>query len=160
MNLTLLADILAFVAHVALTLWFGSIICLAFVTAPALFGNLSRVEAGRVMAMIFPGYYRFGAACGAAIVLSAGLRTVVGGPSALQGSVLVVVSAMLALTIYAWKSLLPKLEQARRRVETADPTEVTYDRTYFRQLHAHSMRINVMIMVLGLLGLWVAWLSG
>jgi hypothetical protein len=112
------------------------------------------------MAMIFPGYYRFGAACGATIVLSAALRALVSGPSALQGSVLVVVSAMLALTLYAWRSLLPKLEQARRRAEAADPTEGAFDRTYFRRLHAHSMRINVMIMALGLLGLWVAWLSG
>ena len=160
MSLSVLADVLAFVGHVALALWFGSIIFLGFVTAPALFGGLPRVEAGRVMAIIFPAYYRFGTACGASIVLSAALRALFAGPSALQGSLLVVVSAMLALTIYAWRSLLPKVEQARRRAGAADPTEEAFDRTYFLRLHAHSMRINIMIMALGLLGLWVAWLSG
>lgn len=160
MSLSVLADVLSFTGHVALALWFGSMIFLGFVTAPALFSGLPRAEAARSMAVIFSAYYRFGTGCGAAIVLAAGLRAVVSGPSALQGSVLVVVSAMLALTLYAWRSLLPRVEQARRRAESADPTEGAFDRTYFKRLHAHSMRINVMIMVLGLLGLWVAWLSG
>ncbi len=155
------AAVLGFVEVAALAIWLGGMILFAGVVAPALFRGLGRVEGARVMRMLFPPYYRWGSVCGAVLVIASALRAAVTDrPSAVQGSVLIVASLMLALTIYAWRVLLPRVDQARRRAEAADPTEGAYDRAHFHRIHAQSTRIHVAIMALGALGLWVAWLSG
>ncbi|MFQ5845848.1 MAG: DUF4149 domain-containing protein [Planctomycetota bacterium] len=147
------AQALGFVAHLTLAVWLGSIIFFSFVSAPALFKTLGREDAGRAVRAIFPVYYRLGAACGGILVAAVALRALLAPePRARRGVEAILGSAMLALTLYAWRVLLPRVEQARLRAEGKDPTDPTnLEQRYFRRLHAQSVRVNAAVLLLGLL---------
>ncbi|MEO8604999.1 MAG: DUF4149 domain-containing protein, partial [bacterium] len=52
----------------ALGIWLGAVVCVSFVVAPALFGNLPVEQAGAAMSLIFPDYYALGYGAGAVLV--------------------------------------------------------------------------------------------
>ena len=149
----MISPLLGLFAHVALAIWVGSIIFFSFVSAPVLFRTFEREDAGRAVRAIFPAYYRLGAACGAIVVLAVALRALLPAePTALRGLEAIVGASMLALTLYAWRVLLPRIDGARLRAEKHDPTDPTnLEQRYFTRLHERSVRINAVVLILGIL---------
>jgi len=153
---------LGFLTVGTLGLWLGSIVFLSFVAAPVLFRMLGRAEAARVMRFLFPSYYSFGAACGAVLVVSAAIRALTTPePDALHGTVAMIGSVMLGLTLYSWRVLLPRIDRIRRRLSEEDPTEegTGMEHEYFRRLHQLSVRVNGLVLLLGSACLALAYLS-
>jgi hypothetical protein len=92
---------------VALSLWVGIMVCVAFLIAPAAFGTLEREAAGRMMGAVFPRYYAVGFGLGLA---AAGALAATGRPgSRTAWAVLGAIALMLALTAYAALLLLPEI---------------------------------------------------
>jgi len=153
--------ILGLLSHLALAIWLGSMIFFTFVAAPSLFGRLGREDGGRATRAIFPGYYRLGASCGGVLVASLALGAVLAPePHARRGLEAILGSAMLALTLYAWRVLSPRIELARLRTHRKDPTDpANIERRYFRRLHAQSVRINGTVLILGLITLMLHLLA-
>lgn len=151
----LFGHMLGLFAQAALAIWIGSMVFFSFVTTPMLFKTLARDEAGRVIRAIFPVYYRLGAACGGILVAATALRAVLSAePRAGHGLEAMLGATMLAMTLYAWQILLPRIDQARRRAEGKDPTDPTnLEQRYFKRLHRLSVRINATVMILGMVTL-------
>ncbi|HKY31215.1 MAG TPA: DUF4149 domain-containing protein [Candidatus Polarisedimenticolia bacterium] len=143
--------VLTLIAQIALTLWVGGILFFSFVTTPVLFRTLDRHDAARALRALFPLYYRMGAACGAVAVVAGAARALLAPEPRARGGVFVILgAAMLGLTLYAWRVLLPLIERARVRAEGKDPTDPTnLEQRYFKRLHAQSVRINGMVLLLG-----------
>ena len=158
----MLGPALGFLAIGALGLWLGSIVFLSLVAAPVLSRMLGRAEGARVMRFLFPSYYSFGAACGAILVTSTALRALLNPePSALDGTVAMLGSLMLGLTLYSWRVLLPRIDRIRRRLASEDPTEegTGMEHEYFRRLHQLSIRVNGLVLLIGSTCLALAFLS-
>lgn len=58
--------------------WVGAIVMFSFIVAPGIFGALPRSEAGDLMNRLFPVYYKLGALCSLAALLSGGIQAYVG----------------------------------------------------------------------------------
>ncbi len=151
----MIGSLLGFLSHLALAIWLGSMVFMIFVAAPALFSRLGPEDGGRATRAIFPGYHRLGAMCGGVLVASLALGALLAPePHARRGLEAILASAMLALTLYSWRVLSPRIELARLKTHRKDPTDPSnLERRYFRRLHAQSMRINVGILLLGFLTL-------
>jgi len=153
--------LLGFLSHLALAIWLGGMIFMTFVVAPALFRRLGPEDGGRATRAIFPGYYRLGATCGGVLVASLALGALLAPePHARRGLEAILASAMLALTLYSWRVLSPRVELARLKTHRKDPTDPSnLERRYFRRLHARSMRINGAVLLLGLITLMLHLLA-
>ncbi len=53
-----------------LGIWAGAVLYYSFAATPVLFRRLGREEAGRIVSLLFPGYYGFGWLTGAAALLA------------------------------------------------------------------------------------------
>jgi len=141
---------LRFLHLAGLSAWFGAVVFLSLVAAPALFGALPREAAGRAMSVIFPRYYMFGAVCGVvALATRAGLCLLRG---AWSGGALAQISSltlMLLLTLYAGTVVLPRAAQARATLLEASPDDLAAQDA-FRALHRRSVLLNTGVLLLGL----------
>lgn len=58
------------ILKLALSLWIGGIGIFTFVLTPTLFRSLDRDDAGRIVGLLFPGYFRWGLACGVVALIA------------------------------------------------------------------------------------------
>jgi hypothetical protein len=134
---------------VALSVWLGAIVFFSFVGAPGVFGAFpesQRAEAGRVIARLFPGYYRMGYACGvvlllASVILAAAARE---GASAWVTSALVA-ALMLGATLYAGTVVQPRVHELRLRLHEPDLTVQVKEE--FDRLHRRAVQLNVVVLI-------------
>ena len=59
--------------NLAVSCWLGGATLFTFLLTPMLFAGYSRDLAGNIVGLLFPGYFRWGLACGA-VALLAGSR--------------------------------------------------------------------------------------
>jgi hypothetical protein len=93
---------------VALSLWVGTMVGVAFLVAPAAFGALEREVAGRLMGGVFPRYYAVGLGLGLVAAVGA-LAVASRAGSWTAWAALISVTLMLFLTAYAAVVLLPEI---------------------------------------------------
>ena len=55
--------------NLAIGCWLGGAALFTFLLTPALFASYSRDLAGNIVGVLFPGYFRWGLACGAVALL-------------------------------------------------------------------------------------------
>lgn len=135
---------------IALTAWVGSLLFFSFGVAPIVFKVLGAEAGGRFVRALFPRYYTWGAIAGA-VALPAYLGVPLSFPEyrgPLVGVQALVILAGTLIMLYGGNSLVPAINAAR----DAGPSE----RARFDQLHRRSVRLNALVMVLGL-GLLVAF---
>lgn len=135
---------------IALTAWVGSILFFSFGIAPILFQVLDAEAAGKFVRVIFPRYYLWGAISGA-IALPSAVAVPLAFPE-LRGPWVgvraLVILASTLIMLYAGNSLTPRINES-------------YDaglagRARFERLHKRSVRLNGLVLVLGL-GLLIAF---
>jgi hypothetical protein len=131
---------LAFVA-----LWLGAMLFLAFAVAPATFASVGRLEAGRIMARIFPWYYGASLALPAAALLavlpeSHRSRTAAASAAALCLS--------LAAAFWAVFVIQPRIEKARAALDAPGGFSDPAITTSFGRLHTQSIGVLLALMVL------------
>jgi hypothetical protein len=123
--------------------WLGSVVFFSFVVAPTAFGALGREGAAPLMRAIFPRYYLAGLLSGGAMLVAA-----LGLGADLRITVPIVIG--LALGGYARQVITPAVNRARDG----------HDEKRFAQLHALSVRLNLVVLaILLLLGAVVAGLA-
>lgn len=143
---------------VALAVWVGSVVFFSFVTAPALFTALPRDMAGRATAAIFPRYYLLGWICGAAAIAALSIDALLRSAFSRRGALeLVLLTLMMTASLYAGRVILPRA--AQNRIILNDPAraaEQAVAKAEFDRLHARSVALNGMVLLLGLGGLILA----
>lgn len=131
--------------RLAIALWVGGGALFTFVLTPLLFKTESRDTAGRIVGTFFPGYFRWGLACGAIALLCRLLLR--GGRLELAGAILVL---MLAVTSFQAFYVEPKAAEIKSRIvsfETTPRSDPT--RQQFSRLHGVSAVCNLAVVAGG-----------
>jgi len=129
---------------VAMTAWVGSILFFSFGVAPIIFNVLGSEAGGKFVRALFPRYYLWGAISGA-IALPSLVAVPLCYPEYRGPMVGVQALAIIGCTLimlYAGNSLTPAINQAR----DAGPS----GHRRFQQLHRRSVRLNALVLVVGL----------
>jgi hypothetical protein len=129
----------------ALSAWVGSVLFLTLGVAPLIFKVLGTEPAARFVRALFPRYYAWCATCGA-IALAAFVSGPLSVPE-LRGSRVAIQAGLLLagtlIMLYGGNSLSPAISAAR------DAGAAAQER--FERLHRRSVRLNVLVLVIGVL---------
>ncbi len=147
-------SILRFIEVFALGTWVGSIIYLSFVVAPGAFGVLqSRDQAGLMVGYSLARLHYLGMVA-AVLYLVAGLLLGQSLKAFLQPAMIGVV-LMLLLTVVSQTRVTPRLAELRTEMVSVDATPKDNPlRVEFDRLHRVSVRIEVVVLVLGIAALF------
>lgn len=142
---------LHFIYILGLVVWIGGIIFFSFFTAPAIFKTLEREQAGEVVGVIFPSFYKIGYACS---LLT--LTTLIASTGSVQDLRAVFLLVMAVCTIYAGQVVGPKARELKGQMKTEDD-EVSVEsmKVQFDKLHTLSVRLNGTVLILGIGVLWI-----
>ena len=132
----------------ALIVWLGAMLFFSMVAAPALFHVLSRPDAGRAVGAIFPTYYAIGYGCGLVLVIGSVWWWRRGTARGWWGLNAVLAAVMLAATLYAGMSILPRAAALRPQVLAPIPDAAAMKE--FDGLHRLAVNLNGLVLVCGL----------
>lgn len=148
--------VLHIVSTLALSCWLGGAALFTFVLTPRLFTALSRDMAGMIVGLLFPGYFRWGLACGAVALLC---RLAGRGRFALPS--LAILAVMLILTATQAFVIEPRAAAIKAHITSFDTTSKDdAARVRFRQLHGLSMAANLAVIAGGVVLLVLGSLPG
>jgi len=146
---------LRFIQVFALGTWVGSIIYLSFVVAPGAFGVLqSRDQAGLMVGYSLTRLHYMGMVA-AVLYLVAGVVLAQSVKGFVQPTMLGVI-LMLLLTIVSQTRVTPRLAELRTAMVSVDATPKENPlRVEFERLHQTSVRIEVVVLLLGIAALFL-----
>ncbi len=147
---------LTFLYNLAVSCWLGGAALFTFLLTPILFSSYSRDMAGGIVGVLFPGYFRWGLACG---VLALICQSINRGRFAMVSAVIITV--MLALTSIQAFVLEPRAVEVKRSIASFEttPKDDPY-RAQFRKLHGISMAANLAVIAGGAVLILLASLPG
>jgi hypothetical protein len=131
--------------HLAVACWLGGAALFTFQLTPVLFSSFSRDVAGGIVAVLFPGYFRWGLICGVvALVCRFLFRT----RFALASSLIILV--MLGLTATQAFILEPRAVEVKKTIPSFETTAADDpQRLQFKKLHGISMAANMTVIAGG-----------
>ncbi|HVN88164.1 MAG TPA: DUF4149 domain-containing protein [Candidatus Binatia bacterium] len=132
----------------ALIVWLGEVLFLSLAAAPAIFRNFAVEEAGRVVSVLFPIYYRIGAACGVVLLVAALVLRMSGAARGTWTVVAAVVTVMLAATLYAQLVVQPRAQSLRAQLH--QPNTPATIKEEFDGLHHRAVQLNGLVLMGGL----------
>ncbi|MDD2464908.1 MAG: DUF4149 domain-containing protein [Desulfobulbus sp.] len=138
-------QIFTVLSNLAISCWLGGAALFTFILTPQLFAACSRDMAGMIVGLLFPGYFRWGLACGAVALLC---RLVVRGRFTL--ATVLILLAMLLFTATQAFVIEPKAEAIKQQISSFEttPKDDPY-RIQFRKLHGLSMIANLAVIIGG-----------
>ena len=138
-------QIVTTIYHLAVSLWLGGAALFTFVLTPMLFRNESRDTAARIVGLFFPGYFRWGVACGVVALLC---RIVLAGKGQLASAVIIAV--MLTLSCVQAFYIEPRAAEIKRQIVSFETTSKDDPlRRQFSKLHGVSAACNLSVIVGG-----------
>lgn len=150
---------LRFAGLIAVAAWFGGVLALGAIAAPAIFhvvdaGQVDggRVAAGALFGEILRRFHLVGYACGAVILLTLSIRAVLGPRPRHFALAAVTTSVMLAAALYSGLILSDRIERLRQEIAGA-PSALGSDdprRVEFGRLHAQSTAFHLVSLIGGL----------
>ncbi|ABB30957.1 hypothetical protein GeomeDRAFT_3240 [Geobacter metallireducens RCH3] len=131
--------------RLAVALWVGGAALFTFVLTPTIFRTETRDVAGRIVGYLFPGYFRWGLACGAVALLALLLAR---GKNWMPAAVLLVV--MLAVTAFQAFHVEPKAALIKQQIPSFETTPKDHPmRREFSKLHGISAVCNLSVIAGG-----------
>jgi len=132
--------------RLAVSLWAGGNAIFTLMLTPILFKTESRDVAGRIVGNLFPGYFRWGLACGVIALVC----RLAGRGFELKLPV-VVLAAMLALTSFQAFYVEPRAAELKRQIGSFETTGKEHPlRKEFSKLHAVSAVCNLAVLAGGI----------
>jgi hypothetical protein len=134
-------SLLAALCRLALAFWVGGIALFTFVLTPTLFRTQPRDLAGKIVGVLFPGYFRWGLACGAVALICLLLQR---GRNFVPALVLLVL--MLAATSFQALVIEPKAAALKEEIGSFETTPRDHPlRREFSRLHGISAACNLAV---------------
>lgn len=134
------------VYNLAISCWLGGAALFTFRLTPLIFASYSRDIAGGIVGTLFPGYFRWGLACG---VVAFFCQIINRGRFALAS--LAVITLMLAFTAVQAFVLEPQAAALKHAIVSFETTPADApQRVQFRKLHGISMAANLAVIVGGI----------
>ena len=138
-------QIVTVIYRLAVSLWLGGAALFTFVLTPMLFRSESRDTAARIVGLFFPGYFRWGLACGAVALIC---RIVLSGKSNLTAAIVIFV--MLTLTSIQAFYIEPRAAAIKEEIVSFETTSKDHPkRREFSKLHGISAACNLTVIVGG-----------
>jgi len=138
-------SVMTTLCRLAVALWVGGAALFTFVLTPTIFRTETRDVAGRIVGYLFPGYFRWGLACGA-VALAALL--IARGKNWVPAAVLLVV--MLAVTAFQAFHVEPKAALIKQQIPSFETTPKDHPmRREFSKLHGISAVCNLSVIAGG-----------
>ena len=138
-------QIVTIIYHLAVSLWLGGAALFTFVLTPMLFRNESRDTAARIVGLFFPGYFRWGVACGVVALIC---RIILAGKGQLASAVIIAV--MLALSSIQAFYIEPRAAEIKRQIVSFEKSSKDDPlRRQFSKLHGVSAVCNLSVIVGG-----------
>jgi hypothetical protein len=133
--------------RLAVSLWAGGNAIFTLMLTPILFKTESRDVAGRIVGNLFPGYFRWGMACGV-IALVCRLA----GRGLDPKLPVIILAAMLALTSFQAFYVEPRAAELKRQIGSFETTSKDHpQRKEFSKLHGVSAICNLSVLAGGVL---------
>jgi len=128
--------------RLAVSFWVGGGALFTFVLTPLIFRSESRDSAARIVGTLFPGYFRWGLACGTVAILcrlfARNLRL------DLAGSLL---AGLVAVTAFQTFYVEPRAAQLKREIGSFEQTTPDHPlRRQFSKLHGISAVCNLVVL--------------
>lgn len=132
--------------RLAISLWAGGNAIFTLMLTPVLFKTESRDVAGRIVGNLFPGYFRWGLACG---VIALVCRLVRGFDLKLP---VILLAGMLAVTTFQALYVEPRAAELKRQIGSFEATSKEDPlRKQFSKLHGVSAVCNLSVLAGGVL---------
>lgn len=133
--------------RLAISLWAGGNAIFTLMLTPVLFKTESRDVAGRIVGNLFPGYFRWGVACG---VIALVCRLAARGFDLKLPVILLAV--MLAMTTFQALYVEPRAAELKRQIGSFEATSKEDPlRKQFSKLHGVSAVCNLSVLAGGVL---------
>jgi hypothetical protein len=131
--------------RLAVALWVGGATLFTFVLTPTIFKTETRDVAGRIVGYLFPGYFRWGLACGA---IALATLLIARGKNWVPAAALLVV--MLAVTAFQAFHVEPKAALIKQQIPSFETTPKDHPmRREFSRLHGISAACNLSVIAGG-----------
>lgn len=131
--------------RLAVSLWAGGNAIFTLMLTPILFKTESRDVAGRIVGNLFPGYFRWGLACGLIALICR-----LAGKGLDPKLPVIVLAAMLALTSFQAFYVEPRAAELKRQIGSFETTGKEHPlRKEFSKLHGVSAVCNLTVLVGG-----------
>jgi hypothetical protein len=133
--------------NLAVSCWLGGAALFTFLLTPKLFAAYPRDLAGNIVGLLFPGYFRWGLACGAVALLC---QLVNRGRFAVAS--LLIIATMLILSSVQAFIIEPRAAELKQSIPSFETTSKDDPlRVQFRTLHGLSMAANLAVIVGGVI---------
>jgi hypothetical protein len=140
-------NILTILSNLAVSCWLGGAALFTFLLTPALFAAYSRDLAGNIVGVLFPGYFRWGLACGVVALIC---QLINRGRFAVAS--VLIIATMLVLTSTQAFIIEPRAAELKRSIPSFETTPKDDPlRVRFRKLHGISMAANLAVVVGGII---------
>ncbi len=134
-------QLVAIIYRLAVTFWVGGAALFTFVLTPIIFKSYNRDMAGQIVGYLFPGYFRWGLACGVVALAS---HLVIRGRNFIPVLVLIVV--MIPLTSFQTFSIEPRAAALKKEIPSFETTPKDHPlRKEFAKLHGISAVCNLVV---------------
>jgi hypothetical protein len=138
-------QIVTIIYRLAVSLWLGGAALFTFVLTPMLFRSETRDTAARIVGLFFPGYFRWGVACG---VIALICRIILSG-KVLVPAVLIILVMLTLSSIQAFY-IEPRAAALKREIVSFETTPKDHPlRRQFAKLHGVSAVCNLSVIVGG-----------
>jgi hypothetical protein len=138
-------QIVTVIYRLAVSLWLGGAALFTFVLTPMLFRSESRDVAARIVGLFFPGYFRWGVACGVVALIC---RIILSGKG--QVSAAVIIAVMLTLSSIQAFYIEPRAAELKRQIVSFENTSKDDPlRRQFGKLHGVSAVCNLSVIAGG-----------
>ena len=133
-------QIISIIYRLAVSFWVGGVAIFTFVLTPILFKTQARDLAGTIVGVLFPGYFRWGLACGAVALVTLLMR------DRAFSTKLVIILAMLAITSVQAFVIEPRAAALKKEIPSFETTSREHPlRREFSRLHAFSAVCNLSV---------------
>ena len=133
---------LTFLYRLAIACWIGGACLFTFVLTPTIFKSYNRDMAGGIVGVLFPGYFKWGLACGvvalAAVLISSTIKH--------KTIAAVIIAVMLAITSVQAFVIEPRAAALKKEIPSFETTAQENPlRVRFRKLHGVSAVSNLVV---------------
>jgi len=129
--------------RLSLAFWVGGVAIFTFILTPIIFSNENRDVAGRIVGYLFPGYFRWGLACGAVALVCLLLQR---GATRHFIAAVVLLAVMLAATSFQAFYIEPKAAALKKEIPSFQTTPKDHPlRREFSRLHGISAACNLVV---------------
>mgnify|MGYP001062552827 CR=1 FL=1 len=133
--------------NLAVALWTGGNAIFTLLLTPILFRTEGRDTAARIVGNLFPGYFRWGIACGLVALICR-----IAAAGSLRRLPLVLLIAMLAITSFQALYIEPRAAELKRQIGSFEETGREHPlRREFSRLHGISASCNLSVLAGGII---------